>query len=372
MENSVTLRPEGRRIFIKGTITQEAIDPIREAMTANSIFCLDFSEVEGVNFAAMRGFLNLRKMGLPISIVNASDAVTEKFEDSGLSTFISICRKAKPLDMSVYEEFGESFMSKAYNSADGDAMIKVYGKHGSLEMVTREKAVARAVMVFGIPTPLVGTIYSDGEKWALDFERIAGKRSLSRIISEEPERMEEVTVHFAKMCKELHATPCDTAVFSDRREFYRSFIAPSKAISDDTRRKILAFIDKIPAATTCLHGDLQPSNVITNGKEYLWIDLSDFAYGYPMMDLAMWYFLSNVSDEKIMIHLFHLNKVQMRQIWDIFCRVYFDTTDPAVLAAKEEEAKRYCILHMVYLGCMAGFEPFMIPIIEEAMAHWED
>ena len=134
MENSVTLRPEGRRIFIKGTITQEAIEPIREAMTTNSIFCLDFSEVEGVNFAAMRGFLNLRKMGLPISIVNASDAVTEKFEDSGLSTFISICRKAKPLDMSVYEEFGESFMSKAYNSADGDAMIKVYGKHGSLEI----------------------------------------------------------------------------------------------------------------------------------------------------------------------------------------------------------------------------------------------
>ena len=45
MENSVTLRPEGRRIFIKGTITQEAIEPIQEAMTANSIFCLDFSEV---------------------------------------------------------------------------------------------------------------------------------------------------------------------------------------------------------------------------------------------------------------------------------------------------------------------------------------
>ena len=371
MDNTVTLRPKGRRLFVKGTLNQESIEPIREAMTSNSIFCLDFSEVEEVNFAAMRGLLNLRKMGLPISIVNASDAVAERFEDSGLSTFVSICRKAKPLDMSIYEEFGESFMSKAYNSADGDAMIKVYGKHGSLEMVTREKAVARAVMVFGIPTPLVGTIYSDGEKWALDFERIAGKRSLSRIISEEPERMEEITVHFAKMCKDLHATPCDTAIFSDRRTFYRGFIAPSNAISEDIRRKILAFIDRIPAATTCLHGDLQPSNVITNGKEYLWIDLSDFAYGYPMMDLAMFYFLSNVVTEQIMVHLFHMDKVKMREIWEIFCREYFGTPDAAVLAEKEEEIKRYCILHMVYLGCMAGFEPFMLPIIEAEMAGWE-
>ena len=371
MDTHITLRPEGRRIFVKGKINQEAIEPIREAMTANAIFCLDFSEVEEVNFGAMRGFLNLRKNGLPISIVNASDAVTEKFEDSGLSTFVSICRKAKPLDMSIYEEFGESFMSKAYNSADGDAMIKVYGKRGSLEMVTREKAVARAVMVFGIPTPMVGTIYSDGEKWALDFERIAGKRSLSRIISEEPERMEEITVLFAKMCKDLHATPCDTAVFSDRRAFYRSIIAPSNAISEDNRRKVLAFIDRIPAATTCLHGDLQPSNVITNGKENLWIDLSDFAYGYPLMDLAMFYFLSNVVTEQIMIHLFHLGKEDMRKIWDIFCREYFGTSDAAVLAEKEEEIKRYCILHMVYLGCLAGFEPFMVPIVEAALADWE-
>ena len=184
--------------------------------------------------------------------------------------------------------------------------------------------------------------------------------------------MEEITVLFAKMCKDLHATPCDTAVFSDRRAFYRSIIAPSNAISDDMRRKVLAFIDRIPAATTCLHGDLQPSNVITNGKENLWIDLSDFAYGYPLMDLAMFYFLSNVVTEQIMVHLFHLGKEDMRKIWDTFCREYFGTSDAAVLAEKEEEIKRYCILHMVYLGCQAGFEPFMVPIVEAALAEWED
>ena len=72
-----------------------------------------------------------------------------------------------------------------------------------------------------------------------------------------------------------------------------------------------------------------------------------------------------------MIHLFHLGKAQMREIWDIFCREYFGTSDAAVLAEKEEEVKRYCILHMIYLGCMGGFEPFMVPIVEAAMADWK-
>ncbi len=361
------LRAEGNRIYVKGSLTGEGIDAIKAALQEHPTFLLDFSEVEDVNFAAMRGLLNIRKAGAGVSIVNASDAVTEKFEDSGLSSFVSICRKAKPLDMSRYEEFGESFMSKAYNSADGDAMIKVYGKRGSLEMVAREKAVARAVMVFGIPTPLVGTVHSDGEKWALDFERIEGKRSFSRIISEEPEKTEEITACFARMSRQLHRTPCDTTIFSDRRAVYRHVIGGSAAISETIREKCLAFIDAIPDAVTCLHGDLQPSNVITNGKENLWIDLSDFSYGYPMMDMSMWYFLSNVAPEPMMVHLFHLGKEQMRQIWEIFCRHYFDTEDPAVLAEKEAEARRYCILHMVYLGCLSGFEPFMMPIIEKEL-----
>lgn len=370
-ETTISLRTEGKRIYAKGVLTGEGVEAIKAAMLKNEIFLLDFSEVEEVNFAAMRGLLNARRAGVPVSIINASDKVTEKFEDSGLSSFVSISRKAKPLDMSRYEEFGESFMSKAYNSADGDAMIKVYGKHGSLEMVAREKAVARAVMVFGIPTPLVGTIYSDGEKWALDFERIEGKRSFSRIISEEPEKTEEITECFAMMCRQLHRTPCDTAIFSDRRKVYRHIIGGSDAISDTIRQKCLAFIDEIPDATTCLHGDMQPSNVITNGKENLWIDLSDFSYGYPMMDLSMWYFLSNVVPEPLMVNLFHMGKEQVRNIWEIFCRHYFDTTDPAVLAEKEAEARRYCILHMVYLGCLSGFEPFMMPIIEKEISGWE-
>lgn len=365
-----SIEKKGSLIVASGVLDAPTAERLVKEMKPGSIYMLDFSAVEDVRFAALRMLLNARKGGAKFTVVCAPDAVAEKFEDTGVSAFVSVSRKPKQLDMSRYVEFGESFMSKAYNSTDGDSMIKVYGSRGSLAQVAREKAVAKSVMLFGIPTPLVGTIYHDGEHWALDFERITPKRSFSRIISEEPERLEEITVKFAGMCRQLHETPCDTVIFSDRRQIYRSTIEPSEAIPDGIRSKALAFIDRIPEATTCLHGDMQPSNVITTGKEEMWIDLADFCYGYPMMDLSMWYFLSNVAPEGLMMHLFHLGKEEMKKIWDIFCREYFGTSDTAILQQKEAEIRDYCILHMIFLGCQSGFEPFMMPIIEAGTARW--
>ncbi len=318
---------------------------------------LDFSDVSDVNFAALRCFLDARRAGKRFSIVNAADAVAEKFEDSGVGAIVNVSRKPKALDMSRYEVFGESFLSKAYNSEDGDAMIKVYGGHFPARMVAQEKAMARAVMLFGLPTPLVGTLYSDGVNNALDYERIPGKRSFSRVVSEEPERMEEMTVRFAAMCKQLHATPCDTSVFPARINVYRSVVARCDRLTEEEKAKIFAFIDSVPPATTCLHGDMQMSNVITSPRGDMWIDLSDFSYGAPMLDLGMWYFLSKLNTEERVQQLFHMSVAQMAQIWDIFAREYFDARTPEALAEVERKVQPFAALHMLYLCVNYWYEP---------------
>jgi len=339
-----------------GKIGAQEAEALLSALSAdNSV--IDFSDVSDVNFAALRCFLDARRAGKRFSIVNAADAVAEKFEDSGVGSVVNVSRKPKQLDMSRYEVFGESFLSKAYNSDDGDAMIKVYGGHFPARMVAQEKAMARAVMLFGLPTPLVGTLYTDGTNNALDYERIPGKRSFSRVISEEPERLEEMTVRFAAMCRQLHSTPCDTAVFPDRLNVYRSVVARCDRLTEAERAKIFAFIDSVPKATTCLHGDMQMSNVITSPRGDMWIDLSDFSYGAPMLDIGMWYFLSKLNPEERVQQLFHMGNAQMAQIWDIFAREYFDARTPEALAEAERRVQPYAALHMLYLCVNYWYEP---------------
>lgn len=326
---------------------------------------LDFSKITDINFAAMRTLLNARKGGAKFSIMNACDIVAEKMEDSGLTTFISVTRNPKPLEIDKYEEFGKSYLSVAFNSKDGDSMIKVYGANVPRWVAAQEKSVARAVMTFGINTPLVGTMYVDGDKTGLDFERIEGKRSFSRIISEEPERLEEMSRRFARMCKKLHETPCDTNIFNDRAVFYRRALATCTAFSKEEIAKAMAFLDSVPKATTCLHGDMQVSNVITNEKEDMWIDLSDFGYGNPMLDMGMWYFLTNLNNEAHAQNLFHMGKDKMKEIWDFFLDEYFGADTQAKKAEVEEMIKPFAGLHMTYLGSVYGFEPFMIGLIRK-------
>ena len=351
-----------------GILDAAAADRLVAEMSDPLPYILDFSDVEAIHFAALRRLLNARRSGRCFSVVNASDAVVDRFTDSGVGEFIDVCRKPRPLDTSKYEEFGASFLSKSYNSADGDAMMKIYGANVSREVVAQEKAVARAVLRFGLPTPLVGSIYADGDRTALDFERIAGKRSFSRIISEEPERLEEISRRFARMCRQLHETPCDTALFGDRVLAHRQAVLHCKELSDTEKAAVLRFADGIPAVTTCLHGDLQMSNVITTpAGEDLWIDLGDFGYGHPLLDVAMWFFLSKLNTEERAQQLFHLGLPELSRAWDFFAEEYAGAASPEEKAAFERKVLPYAALHMLYLGVTYGFQPGMVDFAKSVL-----
>lgn len=347
-----------------GILDADAASKLLFELSEDHSYTLDFSDVTAIHFAALRKLLNARKAGCRFCIINACDAVADRFVDSGVSAFIDVCRKPRPLDMSQYEEFGASYLSKSYNSKDGDAMIKVYGPNVPKEIVAQEKSVARAVMLFGLPTPLVGTLYEDGDRTALDFERIPDKRSFSRIIAEEPEQMETITRRFAKMCRKLHDTPCDTALFQDRVLAHRQVVINCKELTDAEKEPVLAFVDSIPRVTTCLHGDLQMSNVITTGLEDLWIDLGDFGYGHPLLDIAMWYFLTKLSPEETAQQLFHLGREELVLIWDIFVEDYAMAYSRKDKEAFEQSVIPFAALHMLYIGTLYGFVPGMIDFIK--------
>lgn len=359
-ENSTVLK-------VEGALDGQQVRELEFAMNAEQIFTLDFDKVTDINFAAMRGLLRCHQSGKHFFVVNVGDAVAEKFEDTGVGYVVSFCRKPKKLDLSKYEGFGAGFLSSAYNSADGDSMLKVYNHRVPQRLVAQEKNVARAALLMGIPTPLVGTLYSDGEYTAVDFERIEGKVSFSRAITNNPERLEEIAIRFAKICKKLHATECNTTLFNDRTIYFRQAVVNDSVFNDEEKAKALAFLDSVPRATTCVHGDLQPGNVIMTPEGDMFIDMGDFGYGNPLLDIAMLYFQARVNSEEIIMHLFHIHKEQLERFWEIFVREYFDARIPEKVAEVDLMMRPYAALYMMYLGSTYGYEPHMSPFIRETL-----
>ena len=100
---------------------------------------------------------------------------------------------------------------------------------------------------------------------------------------------------------------------------------------EEYKRRALAFLERVPEVDTCLHGDLQIGNIITNGDRTLWIDVGEFSYGIPEWDLGMlWTITHNMKSERS-VNLFHVTQETLNKHWNIFLPAYLGTSDSEAL-----------------------------------------
>lgn len=347
----------GNIIQVEGVLDAEGAQRLLAVMAPDHVYTLNFAQVPSVKYAAIRALLAARRGGLVFHIVDATRDVAQRFETTGAANFINVLRASRHVDMTDYKESGDGYTAISYFKNDGDSMMKLYYDFMPASVVEREKRVARAAFIMGIPTPMSGDIVHDGRRHGLTFERVAGKRSFARIMSEEPERLEEVATTFAAMVKKLHSTPCDTTVFPSVTELYHKFVDESDMLDVDEKVKVHAFINNIPAAQTCVHGDLHMGNVITNGTENLFIDMSDFGWGSPWFDIGMLYIITKLSEEEMTQKYYHVDCKAMDAFWKVFVREYFGATTPEQIAEVEEKASAFAALKMVYFTTIGTIHP---------------
>lgn len=271
----------------------------------------------------------------------------------------------RPIDMADYEQSGDGYTAVTYDHRDGHTMIKLYNDFMPSDAPLRELKLARAVVRMGIPTPMAGRLVTDGKRIGAEFERIAPKLSFARAIGQQPDRLEEYAHRFAAHCRQLHHTECSCAQFSSAAEAAIRAIEACPHFSDVEKQRMFAFVNAVPEATTCLHGDMHIGNIITNGERDYWIDLGDFGWGNPLFDLGMFYMAARCNPDELTQHLYHISNDQMRQVWDIFVRDYFGTDDHEEIEAREREIRPFAALRMIYYGTIDQMRPPMLAFIRE-------
>lgn len=240
------------------------------------------------------------------------------------------------IDLDDYVQTGEGGTALAYTHKSGKSLAKLYNPGFDIGKIKEEFWTSRTVFELGISTPEPYRLVTDGKRFGGEYELIQGKRSFSRIISQESERLEELSLEFACMARKLHATKADTSRLRSYKEMVTQFYSGKTFVPEDYRKKVLEFLDKVPDTPTCLHGDLQISNAITDGKRTLWIDVGGFGYGAPEWDLALMWNLAHMPDAEKLDFLFHLPSETMKAHWNIFFTAYLGTNDPGRI----EEATR--------------------------------
>ncbi|QVJ81079.1 TIGR02172 family protein [Prevotella sp. khp1] len=258
------------------------------------------------------------------------------------------------INLDDYIQTGEGGTALTYTHKDGLSLAKLYNPGFEADRAKAEFLTARAVFELGIPSPEPFRLITDGQRSGAEYELIKNKRSYTRIISQEPERLEEISLKFARMAKELHAKQADTTRLQSYKQRIANFYHEKDMVPEDYKQRVLQFLDTVPDTPRCLHGDLHIGNIITDGQRDLWIDLGEFAYGAPEWDLALlWTMCHNMPGDRVE-HIFHITHDTMMAHWDIFFPAYLGTSDPQAIHEATQRllpyyaAKVPYIFHMVF------------------------
>ncbi len=258
------------------------------------------------------------------------------------------------INLDDYIQTGEGGTALTYTHKDGLSLAKLYNPGFEADRAKAEFLTARAVFELGIPSPEPFRLITDGERSGAEYELIKNKRSYTRIISQEPERLEEISLKFARMAKELHAKQADTTRLQSYKQRIANFYHEKDMVPEDYKQRVLQFLDTVSDTPRCLHGDLHIGNIITDGQRDLWIDLGEFAYGVPEWDLALlWTMCHNMPGDRVE-HIFHITHETMMAHWDIFFPAYLGTNDPQAIHEATQRllpyyaAKVPYIFHMVF------------------------
>ena len=240
------------------------------------------------------------------------------------------------INLADWQQVGEGGNGKTYvNPAAPGEILKVNNARlSTLEAVTHEYEVSKAVAGLGISVPEVYHIVRVGDAYGTISQLIKGKKSLSRICHENPERTEEMARLLCQKGKELFSTPCNTEFFPSRKQQALWAIENTSYVGKKSGEIIRAFIETIPESTGCSHGDFQPGNLIQAGEYYYWIDLDRFAYGGPMFDIGHLFLICHVyAPMKRVQDIFHMTQDQFQRFWDAFAKEYTGKEDHSAFDA---------------------------------------
>lgn len=341
IENGIlTLLVSGRIDSSNAAETSERIDEILGSTPHTSVV-LDIDYLEYLSSAGLRVLLRLRKNEPTLTVVNASSEVYEIFEMTGFIEMIPISKAYRRISVEGCEVIGQGANGKVYR-IDPDTIVKVYLNPDALPDIKRERELARRAFVLGIPTAIPYDVVRVGEGYGSVFELLNAK-SFSKLIADDPEKVDEYVDLFIDLLKKIHATEVKSGDMPDMREIaldWAKFV--SDYLTPEQGNKLVSMIENVPVDHHMMHGDYHIKNVMMQNGEVLLIDMDTICQGHPVFELASMFnafdgFLE--TDHLIAERFLGIPYETSIRIWKRSLALYLGTEDEKRIREVEQKAQ---------------------------------
>ena len=302
---------------------------------------LDAAALEYISSAGLRVLLHLKKKNPDLKIINVSSEVYEILEMTGFTEILTVEKAYRVVSVEGCEEIGRGANGTIYR-IDKDNVVKVYNNPDALADIQHEREVARLALILGIPTAISYDVVRIGDSYGSVFEML-NARSFSKILENEPEKIDWCVQEYVKMLRKIHETLVPAGKFPDMRETVISWATfMQDYLPEAAGKKLLAMVEAVPHDDHMLHGDYHTKNLELQNDEVLLIDMDTLAVGHPIFELGSifnalvgFYEVDHELIKKFQGYDFETGVA----FWKKFLTAYLETDDEARKTEVEDKAR---------------------------------
>jgi uncharacterized protein (TIGR02172 family) len=311
---------------------------------------MDLQACDFISSAGLRGILKAIKetarINASLLLVGAQPNVMSVLEVTGLTRLVTVKPKAREISIEGLEFISAGMCGQCFR-IDRETIVKLYNEGVEPRIAEQEKEFAKAAFVMGIPTAISYDVVSCGNRTGVVYEMLDAQL-FSQLIRDDPQAVDAHAKTLADVARMIHTTPGDPALFPDIKHRLRGAIRQMDFLSAPQIDILLAKLESIPDADTCVHFDLHTSNIMMREGEPVLIDMGDMSMGSYLFDVGLLcciYGLPELGSSEVVTKIPNDTGAKL---WQGFIKYYFADKPPEEFEFFQRNMHFLASLRLIY------------------------
>ena len=246
---------------------------------------VDTALLEYISSAGLRLILRVKKKNPDLRLINVSPEIYEILDMTGFTEIIQVEKAYRVISVQGCEVVGHGANGTIYR-IDQDNVVKVYDNADALQNILKERELAKLAFILGIPTAISYDVVRVGDSYGSVFEFL-NARSFTRILIEEPDKLDWCVHEYVKMLRIIHTTLVPAGKLPDMKKTVLSWAGFLKDyLPTEAGEKLVSLVEEIHHDDHMIHGDYHIKNLVLQNDEVFLIDMDTLAVGHPIFELG--------------------------------------------------------------------------------------
>ena len=339
---SIVTKLNGNLVKVQGSVSSANAALFEEELLASISgpdLTIDAEELTYISSAGLRVLLKLQNaLTGELVMTNVNPAVYDILDMTGFTQLMTVQKACRRISVEGLTEIGHGQTARVYRM-DEETIVKVFRPNIDSGMVKNEISKAKVAFMHGIPTAISYDVVKVDDCYGVVYELLNAK-DLADCMKENPDKLDDYVRMFADVIRKMHTTEIHAEQFVSSRATTLGALPYMKGriLSDEEFVKIKAIFENVPERNTFIHGDCHAGNVMLQGNELMFIDLSCAGCGHPIFDLMSMYLTAACHQGELFQHY---SAEEAYHIWKVFLSAYLQSDDAAYLAKAEEQVAAF-------------------------------